>query len=219
MLINISTKENYEDLLTAIRLRQHGFRNHLAALLSIKYTSKSYDELVEKQEQYYSEICEENKFNGLLLLGDSIIVGFLYKKFQIAEAKGIKVSYIIKGSFLQSIIPIYHLIDMFGILIDNAVEAQNMLEDSIKQLRFFFQEEKESYKIKISNPYPYMNFNIIESWFSLDKSTKGENRGIGLYNVKMLCEKFDAKIICRNRSYENKNWIEFILEIRKADET
>lgn len=39
----------------------------------------------------------------------------------------------------------------------------------------------------------------------------------GLYNVKELCEKYDANIVCRNKLDDSENWVEFTLEIAKAD--
>lgn len=133
--LNRTMQGKYEDLLTSVRLREHGFKNHLAALLSIKYTSRSYEELVAEQEWYYSKICDENKYNKLLYLKDSVVIGFLYEKFRMAETMGVKIRCDIKGTFSQCVMPIYHLIDILGILIDNAVEAQESSIE-IKQLKF-----------------------------------------------------------------------------------
>ena len=216
LTINQSMQVKYEDLLTSIRLREHGFKNHLAALLSLRYTSRSYEELVAEQERYYSKICEENRYNKLLCLKDSVIIGFLYEKFRMAESMGVKVIYDVKGTFSQCAIPIYYIIDMLGILIDNAVEAQNHSTDS-KQLRVLFEEKETVYKIIVSNPHLYVSYTEIESWFLLSKSSKGKNRGLGLYHIKELCEKYDANIACRNNLYDCENWIEFTLEIAKAD--
>lgn len=44
-----------------------------------------------------------------------------------------------------------------------------------------------------------------------------KDRGLGLYNVKELCEKYDANIVCRNKLDDSENWVEFTLEIAKAD--
>lgn len=213
---NKAMQGNYEDLLTSVRLREHSFKNHLAALLSIRYTSRSYDELVNEQDRYYAKICEENKYNKLLLLGDSVLVGFLYEKFRAAETLGVEVIYELRGSFSQSTVPVYYLIDMLGLLIDNAIEAQDNSTET-KRLRIQFEEKEAAYQIKVSNPHSYVSYTEIESWFQLGKSSKGNNRGLGLYNLKKICEKYSASIICKNNLYEDENWIEFILEIEKAD--
>lgn len=214
--VNKAMQGKYEDFMTSVRLREHGFKNHLAALLSIRYTCRSFEELVAEQNRYYSKICEENKYNKLLQLGDSVVIGFLYEKFRTAEALGIRVIYDIKGSYSQCVVPIYYLIDMLGILIDNAVEAQEQSTEE-KRLIVQFKEKETMYEITISNPYSYVSYTEIESWFQLNKSSKGKNRGLGLYHIKELCEKYNVNIVCRNNLYDSENWIEFTLDMAKAD--
>lgn len=46
-------------------------------------------------------------------------------------------------------------------------------------------------------------------------SSKGINRGIGLYHVKELCEEWNCNIFCENIEIEGKNWIQFDLEMCK----
>ena len=213
-----SMQEEYDDLLTSVRLREHGFKNHLAALLSIKHTSKSYEELVREQDKYYSKIREENRYNKLLFLGDSTVSGFLYEKFCRAEDEGISVIYDLKGRFSRSAVPIYHIIEILGILFDNATEAQTERVET-KQLRFEFEEQEMVYLFRILNPYSYVSYAEIESWFLQNSSKKGKDRGIGLYYVKKLCKEHDANILCRNVECEQENWIEMILEIKKADKS
>ncbi len=218
LLVTKSMQEEYDDLLTSVRLREHGFKNHLAALLSLKYTSKSYEELVKEQDNYYGVIREENRYNKLLFLGDSTISGFLYEKFCQAEDEGIVVTYEIKGCFSGSLMPIYHIIEILGILFDNAIEAQ-LEETEVKRLRFQFEEQDAMFLFRIWNPYPYVNYAEIESWFLQNNSKKGKNRGIGLYYAKKLCEVHAANILCRNVESEQENWIEITLEIEKADKS
>lgn len=218
LLITKSMQEEYDDLLTSVKMREHGFKNHLAALLSIKYTSKSYEELVKGQDRYYGVIREGNRYNKLLFLGDSTIVGFLYEKFYQAEDEGIAVTYEINGCFSGSLMPIYQIIEILGILFDNAIEAQ-LGEKEVKRLRFQFEEQDATFLFRIWNPYPYVNYAEIESWFLQNNSKKGKNRGIGLYYAKKLCEEHGGNILCRNVEREQENWIEITLEIEKADKS
>lgn len=210
-----STQEDYSDLLTSVRLRQHGFRNHLTALLSIRYTIKSYDELIKAQDEYFNKINIENNNNKLLNIGDSIICGFLYKKFCQAEVNKISVSYEIKGVFNESEMPVYHLIEVLGIIIDNAVEAQTDIEK--KRILFKFYESDIKYYFTIMNPYPHVSYAEIESWFNKNSTTKGKEHGLGLFFVKKICKEHNAYVLCRNREYLQENWIEMTLEIKKAD--
>ena len=209
-------QEEYNDLLMSVRLREHGFKNHLAALLSIRYTSKSYDELVKAQDDYYGKISKENKYNKLLFIGDSTVSGFLYEKFCQAEERDVSVTYENMGSYSESVVPIYYLIEMLGIFIDNAIEAQIGAREE-KRIIFKFKEYENKYLFSIMNPYDHVSYAEIESWFLKNKSNKGSERGLGLYYVKKLCEEYDASVLCQNKEYSQENWIEMTLEIKKAD--
>lgn len=209
-------QEEYNDLLTSVRLRQHGFKNHLAALLSIRYTSKSYDELIKAQDEYYGKICKENRYNKLLFIGDSTVSGFLYEKFCEAETRDVLVTYEVSGTYTESDMPIYYLIEILGILIDNAIEAQIR---TVGENRIIFKlfEYANKYLFTIMNPYYHVSYAEIESWFRKNKSTKGKDRGLGLFYVKKICEEYNACVLCCNTEYLQENWIEITLEIKKAD--
>lgn len=209
-------QEEYSDLLTSVRLREHGFKNHLAALLSIRYTINSYEELVKAQDDYYGKISKENRFNNLLFIGDSAVSGFLYEKFCQAENRNVSVTYEASGNYSESAVPIYYLIEMLGIFIDNAIEAQIGVAEE-KRIIFKFCELENTYLFTIMNPYDHVSYAEIESWFLQNKSNKGSERGLGLYYVKKICEEYDASVLCQNTEYSKENWIEMELEIKKAD--
>lgn len=209
-------QEQYDELIKAVRLRQHEYRNHLAAILATRYTYKSYDKLVKAQEKYCGQLIQENRHNDLLLLGDRVLVGFLYEKFCEFEANNVGVRYTIKGRYENALLPIQHLIEMTGILLDNAFQAVRGRElDGF--IQFDFSEDREDYQFKVSNPFPYTSYSEIEIWFQMGKSTKGKGHGLGLYRIRCLCKEENCDIMCRNVEIEEKNWIEFILKIRKAD--
>lgn len=44
-------------------------------------------------------------------------------------------------------------------------------------------------------------------------------RGLGLYNVKEICEKYGVDIVCDNTEVDDKNWFFIELHIKKSDET
>lgn len=205
----------YESLLTKVRLRQHELKNHVAAIFSAHYTHKTYEKLVQAQEEYCNKLLSENKYNNLLLLGDKVLAGYLYGKFQEAEADGIEIKYKITAKADKIQVPTYYVIEMLGILFDNAVES---LKISEKKIIFFeVRETKDRYEFYIKNPYPYVSYDEISEWFKLGKSRKGSERGLGLYHLKCLCEEWKCDIECRNTELEQSNWIAFTLKMGKAD--
>ena len=107
-------------------------------------------------------------------------------------------------------------LEILGIFIDNAIEAQIRTEGE-KRIIFKFFEYTNMYLFTIMNPYEHVSYAEIESWFRQNKSTKGKERGLGLFYVKKICEEYNACVLCRNTEYLQENWIEITLEIKKAD--
>lgn len=207
--------EKYLELVDHIRIKQHGFKNHITAILSSHYTYKTYERLVEVQEEYCNRLLQENKYNNLLQVGDKVLVGFLYEKFQEIEADGVAVRYEINTIIKDYSISTYHLIEMLGILLDNATEAVKHTE--MKNIVFKISESNDIYLFSISNISEYVPYSEIEKWFIKGASSKGRDRGLGLYHIKNLCRELNCNIYCRNKEIEEDNWIEFGLEISKAD--
>ena len=207
--------KNYGELLTNVRLRQHEFKNHMAAVFSAHYVYNTYDKLVQAQNEYCNKLIQENRYNNLLMLDNSVLVGFLYGKFQDAEADGVQIDYAISGKVDKCAVPVYHIVEMIGILLDNAVEA---LKDSDEKTIFFeIRESEAAYEISVKNPFRYVSYDEMSEWFQLERSDKGYERGLGLYHLKCMCENWKCNIVCRNEEINQMNWIVFSLKARKAD--
>ena len=210
-------QEKYEELLKTVRMRQHEFRNHLAAIWATQYTYKSYDKLVKAQNDYCGRLTQENRHYKLLLIENKVLAGFLYGKFQEIEAEGVSIEYEMKGTFRQSVVPIHHLIEMLGILLDNAVQAKGDSDSKETGILFSLLEKGQSYQFKVCNRFPYTSYDEMGTWFQMGKSAKGEGHGLGLYHLKSLCKEFDCIIGYANVEIEEENWIEFVLEVHEAD--
>lgn len=205
----------YDGLLVKVRLRQHELKNHMAALFSTHYTYKSYEKLVRAQKEYCGKLEEENRYNDLLLLEDGILVGFLYRRFLEMEGEGIVAGYRIKAGFSKSNVPVYYVIEMLGIMLDNAVEALEEVEE--KEVFLEVSESEGEYEFVVRNRYPYVGYDRMADWFGLGYSGKGKERGLGLYHLKGLCEEWNCGIACGNLELEGRNWVLFRLKVGKAD--
>ena len=208
-------RKEYDKLLVKVRLRQHEFKNHMAAIFSAHYTHKTYEKLVRAQEEYCAQMLKVNKYNNLILLDNKVLVGYLYGKFQEAEDDGIEIKYKVAARIDKSQVPIYYVIEMLGILFDNSMEALKTSEE--KKILFEVRELEKYYEFSIMNPFLRIPYEEIVKWFKLGKSEKGAGRGLGLYHLKCLCEEWNSDIICRNMEIGQNNWIEFRLKIVKAD--
>ena len=217
-VVNIIVKnsnDEYRKLLHNVRVRQHAFKNHIEAIFATHYTYKTYDKLVEVQKKYCKKLLDDNKYNSILMLGNQVLSGFLYQKFEEATNVNIDVDYKADTVIETLDVQIYYVIEMLGILIDNAVEEVVINDDKV--ILFEIHEINNIYEFAIRNPSTYVDNGTIMSWFDRGYSNKGKDRGLGLFRIKELCEKLGCCIRCSNCTIEDKNWIEFVLMIKKGD--
>lgn len=201
--------DSFQGLIDDIRLRQHEFDNHINAIYSQHFTYHTYDELVEAQRNYCGLVAKDNRFNKLLSQDNPVIRGFLYGRFiEIAEM-GIEVSYQVVIKELNTGVPIYKLVEILGNLINNAVDALQV--DCKKNKIHISLMETDKFSLEVRNESQYIEFNQLSNFFDKGYSKKGENRGLGLYNVKKICEEYGLEIAL---SYESENesengWLSF----------
>lgn len=204
----------FEELITDIRIKQHEFDNHINALCNLHYVCTDYDELVKEQSKYAKDVVNDNKFNKLLTSGNSVLSGFLYGRLRSIENMGIDVTYRLHVIELPAKVPAYIIIELIGNLLNNAVDAlqKNSIE---KKLHIECVEEEKHISILVRNTSEYITYKEIEKFFERGYSSKGEKRGLGLYHVKEVCDKYNISILCENRQIDKFNWITFELHIGK----
>lgn len=206
ILIQQMCQESYEQLILEVRNRQHEFQNHLSALQGMCYSCQTIEELSELQSQYCDRILVENKYNKLLYICKSpIIGGFLYSKFSKAEEKGIETEYQVTMDFKEEKIDEFELIEMIGILYDNAVEALEVEDE--KKINVKVSKEGEQLIISVENISPFVPSEEIAAFFQQGFSTKGKGRGLGLAKLQKMVEKYKGRIVIQNVEREGNNWI------------
>lgn len=205
---------SFDSLLDNIRAKQHEFDNYINTIYSQHYIYNTYEKLVEAQQNYCQVVISENRFNKLLTAGNRVIIGFLYGKFIEIEKLGVDISYHISIQEMKIGIPVYKIIEIIGNLISNAVEALNQSE-KYNKLYVLMVEENEIFNIEIRNENDYIKYSEIELFFTKGYSKKGENRGLGLYHVKTICEEYKLNLTCQNVELDGENWIEFAITNKK----
>lgn len=206
----------YDQLIMIVRQRQHDMKSHINTILSMIYTTDDYDELVTKQKEYCGQVMERNEKTKLLLsIENPLIAGFLFSKIQEAEGKGIKVDYKINIKKTTSVIPEYELVEMAGVLIDNAMEALCDADDGVgieghaKKIYVSMKETEEDLELIVANTGNYFEEDITSYFFEPGYSSKGKGRGIGLFKLKRMVHERMGEIIVSNETYENDNYLQF----------
>ena len=207
--------EGFQNLVTEVRRRQHDFQNHLNTIYSLHYTCNTLEELVQQQKAYMDAIQEDNQYNKLLSTGNPVIIGFLYGKFLQADKRGIAVIYKVKVENLEGKMPIHKLVEIIGNLFDNAMEA---IEEQGVEPKIYldFIETPDKINLKIKNESCYITQEKLLKMFERGESSKGEARGLGLANVKQICEEYKCDLQANNRKDEqNKSYMEFEITLNK----
>lgn len=206
--------DSFQNLIDNIRLRQHEFNNHINTIYSMHYMFNTYEDLVNAQKEYYKAVENENHYNKLLTTGNPVIIGFLYGKFVEIEKLGIDINYKISIDDFNVGVPVYKIVEILGNLIKNAAEAlQERKED--KYLFVSMIEKDGIFEIEVRNISDYIKLEEIGKFFTKGYSKKGNGRGLGLYNVKAICEEYGLKIKPENKDINNKNWISFVINNKK----
>lgn len=206
----------YENLLGEVRRKQHDYKNQLGAIFSMHMAAHSIDELVNMQKEYIDTLQLNRKYDSILTCcNNPILAGYIYYRCLSCEKVGITVDYNIAINQAECCFPLYEIIEMLGILIDNACENVVIEKVTGKSIRFEFLEDDDKIKFSVSNPAKYFTCSEIDRMFMDGYSSKGENRGLGLARSLELVRKYKSEIKVQNILYKENNWIEFGVEIAK----
>lgn len=197
-----------EELVKEIRARQHEFDNHIHAILNMHVTVDNYEELVEKQSQYIKDVkCDSaSKYLPLLRISDKVLAGFLYSKI-LASPENVSTEIQVKSWQIISGIPEHLIIEVIGVLVDNAYQA---CEEKGGNVRISLDSANDKVMFEIWNEYRKISFEEIGHFFENGYSTKGkQGRGIGLYRAKSILEKSGGEITVSQECLEEKNYLHF----------
>lgn len=204
----------YEELIDIVRMRQHEFDNHLNSIVSLQYTTDTYEELKNAQMLYINEIQSDNRYNKLLKEGNPFFIGFLYGKFQSLSKEGIDIDYKVKVGGLEGYrLPVYKLIEIANDLITNAAEA--LMQADEKRLSVTALEDEEGLALEVKNRGKVLDPEYISKCFEKGVSSKGDGRGYGLYNVRDICDRYRLDLSFYNQNRKEKNWICFKITVKK----
>lgn len=209
----------YDQLILLVRERQHDTKNHINTILGMIYTTEDHDELVAMQTEYCKHVIDINERAKLVLsVPNPLIAGFLYSKIQEAERMGIEFEYHVDIPKNTVIIPEYELVELAGILIDNAVEALGYGENvdvktDISKIYVSMKENEDRLELTVANTSDYFEEDMTEYFFEAGYSSKGKGRGIGLHKLKRMVNDRTGDIIVSNEKYDDINFLQFCIII------
>ncbi len=175
----------------ALRAQSHEFMNKMHVVLGLTHM-KQYEEL----QKYISGMVSEHQYEigGIMKrIKSPVFAGFLLGKLSYAREKNIKLI-ISEDSYMPEIEDesiTHELITIVGNLIDNALEAVTNCEK--KQVEVEIQYG-DTLTITVQDTGKGIQEEEIGSLFTKGYSTKGDNRGYGLYLVKESIQRINGEI-------------------------
>ena len=194
--------EQYEALIQEVRRRQHDYKNELQTI-KMAYATGDASFPLEMLGEYENVEQYAGILNGC---ENPVVAGFVYSKIKEFEQQGVTTVCWIRMRNVGLMLDLREIIDVIGILLDNAFECT--VEQNVKKILFEVKEKENGITIKTSNPSPYISQADISKIFSLGYSTKGKNRGIGLHTVRELVKKCHGDIITGNRDVDGNNYFD-----------
>ncbi|MEG2310395.1 MAG: GHKL domain-containing protein [Clostridia bacterium] len=177
-------------MVDGVRTLKHDYNNIMQALNGYVSTGQ-YDKLKEHINKVLKE-C--NIVNGLSVIDPKIfnepaLYGIVGAKYFDAIEKDITFELDITDDLQLIQFPMPELSRIFGILLDNAIEATSKASNKYIRLEMKFDNKKDADTIKIYNTFDTnIDFDVTQIY---DKgySTKKVKSGIGLWEVKKLINK------------------------------
>ncbi len=146
---------------------------------------------------YFPQVQKDSlRINHLSLLNpntinDPAIYSLLTSKYFTAKEFNIDIAYFevfVDFKELEKFIPVYQLSRILGILFDNAIEAAKESDEKIMNLHIRNEAKRNRYVICLSNSYKDKSVDT-EQIYVKGVSSKGENRGLGLWEVRRFISK------------------------------
>lgn len=153
---------------------------------------------LEGLKKYYKQLLQDcNRVNNLTALNPSLITNpaiynVMATKYHKADEIGVQINL---GIFMdlndiEKHMKIYEFTRIFGILMDNAIEAAAECDEKIIHVSFRKEENRKRLLMIIENTYKNKEINI-DKIFEKDFSTKSKktNSGLGLWEIRQILKK------------------------------
>jgi len=175
-----------------LRAQTHEFMNKLHVIIGMVRLG-DYERLTD----YISQIANQYQVEvGYVVkkIPDPVLAGFLLGRLSLAREQGAELI-LSKESFVPEAAKpemVHELITIVGNLINNALDA--IAESTTKSICVHFSCENEMLTIEVSDTGQGINEEVQKHIFVQGYSTKGTNRGLGLYLIQQSLARVGGEI-------------------------
>ncbi len=191
-----------------LRAQSHEFSNRLHVIMGM-LQMENYEEVKQYIREIVSFSVQEN-VNIATQIKDAALAGFLIGKLSLAREKNIELTI-----HINEIVPepydnqlTHEIITVIGNLIDNSIDALANQNSKIIKVKLNYIQQK--LKIDITDSGEGLSSHMQQKIFEKGYSTKGDNRGYGLYLINESVKKLNGSI---NIDNDSDGYTKFIVEI------
>lgn len=172
-----------------IRAFKHDFNNIVQAIGGYVSTND-----MDGLKKYYYQLLKDCQgVNNLTALSPDVInnpaiYSILASKYHKANELGIQMTLEVFLDLTQLTTHIYEITRILGILLDNAIEATLECEEKVIKIELRHDSSRHKNLIIIKNTYLNKEINL-DKIFEKSYSTKPNNSGIGLWEVRQILKK------------------------------
>lgn len=176
----------------ALRAQSHEFMNKLHVILGLVQLEK-YEKLTDYIDQISDHLQNEVGYISSKIK-DPALAGFILGKMSYARESGADLNFSGEGGLPEPKLPetTHELITILGNLIDNALDV--LKNQANKTVSVQFNYDGQVLHIEVADNGPGIEKSVINTIFHKGVSTKGKDRGIGLYLVKHSLERLNGQL-------------------------
>lgn len=191
----LRSMESFNDTL---RAQRHDFSNHIQVVYSL-LQMREYGEA----ENYLGKVSSAIKAaNANIKTAQPAVNALLKAKQLFCENAQIALELDVKTKMEQLPLEVWEFCRVLGNLIDNAVEALGTVEKPDKYIRVSFYEWQGEFVTTVANNGPKINEELHTKIFLPDFSTKGQSRGMGLFNVAQIIGDCNGEVLLNSDDKE-----------------
>lgn len=210
-LIILSDRENInkiakeitgvDEVVKNLRANVHEFKNNLhviLGLIQLEQYSQAKDYILKLQK-----VQEDNSLE-FLEINDYYVRALLLSRKLVAKERKVELILNSKSNIYQEhgIVDSKDLVTILGNLIENALEACAVSDVEHKKVEIYIKEDDFRIQIIVKDNGIPIQFDDTEKMFIEGISSKGDNRGTGLYLVKNRVELYNGTIDIEERNDE-----------------
>ncbi len=195
------------DVISQVRSIQHDFSNQIQTIASMPFVYDNFEDISTAILEHTHMLTIMTYPSKLLSINYKLLAALVYSKAALAKEANKNLDYNVKTPMLESKVPEHILIEIVGILLDNAFEATKENDN----IYLIFDQIGDKMVIITKNVGPDLTPEFSRNMFTLGFSTKsltGE-RGIGMYKLKNIVQDYKGDLTITNEIIDSKTFLCF----------